>query len=187
MSQSLSLVMSQELRQEQRLTPQLIQSMDILQLPLMALEARINEEMEQNPVLEVAPPAPDEEAPPRPAPTEPTNGPESAAEAVGFQRLERMSREYDFDPGDHGYGRARSTGERDAKMDAMANTASRPVSLREHLSGQWTFVDVDAEVKRAGEALLDYIEEDGYLRTDLETVAQSVRPPPSSQTWSRRH
>jgi len=50
MSQQLSL----GLRQEQRLTPQLIQSMNILQLPLLALEAKVREEMERNPALEEA-------------------------------------------------------------------------------------------------------------------------------------
>jgi RNA polymerase sigma-54 factor len=47
---------SQQMRLEQRLTPQLIQAMEILQLPLMALEARLREELESNPVLEVEEP-----------------------------------------------------------------------------------------------------------------------------------
>ena len=64
MSQSLSMVMVTGLRQEQRLTPQLIQSMDILQLPLAALEARINEELEKNPVLEYKPPKSEESVEP---------------------------------------------------------------------------------------------------------------------------
>src|SRR3990172_9388639 len=52
MSQYMSPHLSLGLRQEQRLTPQLIQSMNILQLPLMALEAKVREEMERNPALE---------------------------------------------------------------------------------------------------------------------------------------
>src|SRR5437868_2591641 len=43
--------MRQEMRQ--LLTPRMIQSMEILQLPLMALEERIEQEMESNPVLEM--------------------------------------------------------------------------------------------------------------------------------------
>ena len=69
MSQFMSQVLSQSMRLEQRLTPQLIQSMDILQLPLMALEARINEELQTNPVLEYGPK--ESEAPPAPAPDQP--------------------------------------------------------------------------------------------------------------------
>ena len=43
--------MRQEMRQ--LLTPRMIQSMEILQLPLMALEERIEQELENNPVLEL--------------------------------------------------------------------------------------------------------------------------------------
>ena len=39
--------------QRQLLTPRMIQSMEILQLPLMALEERIEQELQNNPVLEV--------------------------------------------------------------------------------------------------------------------------------------
>src|SRR3954447_2265655 len=43
--------MRQEMRQ--LLTPRMIQSMEILQLPLMALEERIEQELVGNPVLEM--------------------------------------------------------------------------------------------------------------------------------------
>lgn len=168
------------LRQEQRLTPQLIQSMDILQLPLAALEARINQELVSNPVLEYAPPRPEEgaeaSAQTSASATPATNGQASKEEAAGFERLERMAREYEFDPGDRPFGPSRASGERDAKMDAMANTASRPVSISEYLSSQWSFVDADPETTRAGELLIDHIEDDGYLRTDLAVIADSVHP-----------
>ncbi len=40
------------MEQRQLLTPRMIQSMEILQLPLMALEERIEQELQNNPVLE---------------------------------------------------------------------------------------------------------------------------------------
>ena len=45
----------QELRmvQKQVLAPRMIQSMEILQLPILALQERIEQEMEENPVLEI--------------------------------------------------------------------------------------------------------------------------------------
>src|ERR1700733_5922131 len=49
LSQSTS--MRQDMRQV--LTPRMIQSMEILQLPLMALEERIEQELQNNPVLEL--------------------------------------------------------------------------------------------------------------------------------------
>src|ERR1700750_1504413 len=51
----MQLTQSASMRMEQRqlLTPRMIQSMEILQLPLMALEERIEQELQNNPVLEL--------------------------------------------------------------------------------------------------------------------------------------
>ena len=58
----------QELRMQQKqvLAPRMIQSMEILQLPIQALEARIDQELNENPLLERldADPAMPEESPP---------------------------------------------------------------------------------------------------------------------------
>src|ERR687894_3248809 len=50
----MQLTQSASMRMDQRqlLTPRMIQSMEILQLPLMALEERIEQELQANPVLE---------------------------------------------------------------------------------------------------------------------------------------
>jgi RNA polymerase sigma-54 factor len=176
MSHSMSQHLSLGLRQEQRLTPQLIQSMNILQLPLLALESKIREEMEHNPALED-----ESEARAAEAAEAPAHAAEPAApseEAEGFSRLDRLSREYDMDDGDQGFGRARpASGERDAKMDAMANTASRPESLNEYLQHQWAFVEVEPQIRAAGELILNHIEDDGYLHTSLEALAELHEPP----------
>ena len=49
------LSLGQDLRlvQKQVLAPRMIQSMEILQLPILALQERIEQEMEENPVLEM--------------------------------------------------------------------------------------------------------------------------------------
>src|SRR5271169_2350655 len=48
-----SMGMRTEMGMRQLLTPRMIQSMEILQLPLMALEERIEQELQNNPVLEL--------------------------------------------------------------------------------------------------------------------------------------
>ena len=55
--------MTGQMRIEQRmkLAPKMIQSMEILQLPLLALEERIEAELNSNPVLELDEPGNDEE------------------------------------------------------------------------------------------------------------------------------
>src|SRR5438067_13127649 len=51
----MAMQLSQSMRPEMRqlLTPRMIQSMEILQLPLAALEERIEQELQNNPVLEL--------------------------------------------------------------------------------------------------------------------------------------
>src|SRR3954462_14725211 len=45
--------MSQRMDQRMILAPRMIQSMEILQLPIMALQERIEQELQENPVLEL--------------------------------------------------------------------------------------------------------------------------------------
>src|ERR1700759_5262542 len=61
---------SMRMEQRQLLTPRMIQSMEILQLPLMALEERIEQEMEVNPTLEYRDGELDGDAIPNPADNE---------------------------------------------------------------------------------------------------------------------
>ncbi len=79
-------------------------------------------------------------------------------------------------------GRAnRLEGEPDAKSEAMANTASRPDSLVEQLQEQWGLADVDEHLRPLGAAIIGFIEDDGYLRTPLETIIDRLPtdfPPP---------
>src|SRR5215204_970743 len=53
MAMQLTQSMGVRMEQRQLLTPRMIQSMEILQLPLMALEERIEQELQNNPVLEL--------------------------------------------------------------------------------------------------------------------------------------
>jgi len=175
-SQSLSQVMGQYMRMEQRLTPQLIQSMDILQLNIMALENRVAEELEKNIALERE--ELEQEAPAKRREEPDNRGAADTSEAASFNRLDGFSREYDLDAVDAPYTprRAPVDGDRDPKMEAMANTASRPAGLDEYLLSQWRVLELDEETRRAGEAIIYHLEEDGYLKVWLEEVADSVRP-----------
>ena len=49
----LDTTMTQRMDQRMILAPRMIQSMEILQLPIMALQERIQQELQDNPVLEL--------------------------------------------------------------------------------------------------------------------------------------
>jgi RNA polymerase sigma-54 factor len=187
MSQILSQVPRHLLLQQQRLTPQLIQAMDILQLNAMALEARIAQEVDGNPALEVVPG--EEEVGPEGSPAEPSteDAPDveqalvvQEGDARDFERLADLVREYDWLDEEGMYrgakSRARLSEEGDIKMEAMANTPARSISLREYLLDQWNLTDVDAETRQLGMTIIDHIDEVGRLSTPLEQIAEQMKP-----------
>ncbi|MBN1943921.1 MAG: RNA polymerase factor sigma-54 [Phycisphaerae bacterium] len=164
------------LRQEMKLAPRIIQAMEILQLPLLALQERIDAELVSNPVLEVA-----------------EGGEGESAEAAferdydegqlvvdgnhgnreDFSRLDEMTRQFgpDFANDDAPYSRRGDSGEPDAKLEAMANAPGPGLTLEEYLREQWVFVEASPAVLAAGEVILGVIDVDGYLRIPLERLA----------------
>jgi RNA polymerase sigma-54 factor len=177
--------MTNQMRMEQRmkLAPRMIQSMEILQLPMMALL-----EINSNPVLET------EES-------NETDYPDGSAEngvAEGTKETERLVQNFQASGGetkqedfrklddfsehsdDYFYrtevgGRARNDGEIDKKLEAMNNTPALEVSLNDYLNEQWRLVDADEKVKKAGEQIIDYIDEKGYLKIRLEQLHNKDR------------
>jgi len=171
------------LEQRMKLAPRMIQSMEILQLPLMALEERIEQELAGNPVLERKdsefdqPPdltavagIPKEAVEPAQTPEQK----ETAANDISDREIEQYLR----DQQDMNYlnrgNRSRGSGERDAKMDAMANTAARGASLQEELIRQWDLVEAEDRIRRAGAILLDWVDDEGYIRDPLEKIGEHL-------------
>jgi RNA polymerase sigma-54 factor len=178
---------SQQLRLEQRmrLAPQIIQSMEILQLPMLALQERIEAELQSNPVLELRDPEVDEEAPlqreeesqtarDRGLVVDTSNG-----HREDFQRLDEFADEYgpEFAHREAPMRPRPSSGERDRKLDAMANAPAPEQSLNDYLLQQWAFVEVAEPVRAAGRLLINFIDEDGYLRTPLEELPKQTNEP----------
>ncbi|MCK4602482.1 MAG: RNA polymerase factor sigma-54, partial [Phycisphaerae bacterium] len=80
-----------------------------------------------------------------------------------------------------------ATGERDRKMDAMANAPAPGQSLNEYLLEQWRFVEAAADIKAAGELVINHIDDDGYLRTPLEELSHRGNPPHVAATLQAAH
>ena len=192
MSQFLSLIPRQALQQQQRLTPQQIQSLNILQLDLLSLESRIEQELDDNPALERASADDMPEAPPIEEPSLDTRSederPMDVAEndsAPDFERLDTLVREGGWGDDEFEYrgtrSRAALSEEGDIKMEAMANTQSRPVSLEEYLSRQWALIDTDQRTRDIGQAIIDNIAETGRLDTPLSEITTQVQPEASGE------
>ncbi len=163
------------LEQQMKLAPHMIQSMEILQLPLLALQERIEQELNSNPVLETDESAGEDETSPETAtePTEQTSSKQELAEDYkGDDRLDDEVRDYIEQKDD--YPRPQSD-EPDPKLAALNNTAAPPQSLHDYLEDQWRMVEADEPVKKAGSIIIDYIDDKGYLSVRLEQLHNKDR------------
>ena len=172
--------MSQQMRmlQQMKLAPRMIQSMEILQLPVMALEERIRQEEEQNPALEVGAsttetPSTDLEAesetPAAKTDLLETNGEKSNKEQDEFDAAyEQLEREWDenYIPG-HGPSRSEGIELSNKKQDAIQNVAERGESLQDHLLEQLTFEEESDDVLAFAEYLVANLNGRGFLNGSL--------------------
>jgi RNA polymerase sigma-54 factor len=184
--------MSQRMEQKMILAPRMIQSMEILQLPIMALQERIEHELQENPVLELKEDNPEEnptsaeeleEEPGEPAA-------QAAEEEVPEKELiidDKGDNEQDFDRlvainedwADHFNEEHRSSSNRvdeetDKKHDAMVNMASRPQSLQDYLNDQLAFLDQPPEELELLRYLISHVDDRGYVSTPLEDIARGL-------------
>lgn len=175
----MKLEMRGQMRMEQRmkLAPHMIQSMEILQLPILALQERIEQELNSNPVLETADSENTEQAesPPEQV-TEETREGDVTADTEGpeiedFENIDDLGEGFTDYMDQAGTLRMRySADDADKKLEAMKNTAAPPQSLHEYLSEQWGLIDAEEPVKKAGSAIIDYIDDRGYLSVRLEQL-----------------
>src|SRR5262249_20622106 len=148
--------LSTRMSQQQIMAPRMIQSMEILQMPIMDLQERIQQELDENPVLELKEPNPDEVSEFEPGePEVPDDRDPGAKELVidethntelAFDRLDALSKDWgDVLNEEHRPSRNGIDEEMDRKHDAMQNMASRPQSIQEYLIDQLGFRDLSEE------------------------------------------
>ena len=150
------------------LTPQLRQAIHLLQLSTAELEAEVAEAVASNPLLdwvEEGDHGSDMADSSTPAPTEP--GP---AEADTSHSADEDRWEHEPEPWPE---RAGSSSARE--HDDFEHSAGED-SLHDHLLWQLHLGHFSPRDSRIGIALIDAIDDDGYLRDDLDAVLASLRP-----------
>ena len=199
MKPSLQVRLSQHLA----LTPQLQQSIRLLQLSTLELHQEVEQMLEANPFLEVdeegvaqdRPMADTTLAPPERSPgaTDDWDGgdtpaaatsPASEAETPGVDQLDFNSSASDSNDWDSGSERedydslsdvsgARSNAVEDEDGD-WSERSSLTESLNDHLRGQLLGMRLAGEDMLLVEALIDSLNEDGYLADPLEDIAERL-------------
>ncbi len=189
----LSFSQQMKMSQQMKLAPRMIQSMEILQLPIMALKERIDQEMSENPLLEepvVEPEAaettesgengePAVEAAPAVA-EKPLDQKELVVDSEhdnqeDFERLLNMPEDWQED--DYTYSprvssnRISEDGER--VHDAISNLVARPQSLQEYLLEQFGFFSCTPEIREFAEFLIQNLDGNGRLPASLDEMIQN--------------
>jgi len=153
---------------EQRLiqSPQMIQAMQILQLPAMELEERIEQELTENPLLERLEASAENE----PQPTTDAAAQEELARTESMlDELERRSPDRAEMP------RTRSSNydeESDRKQEALQNTPDEPKNLAESLLEELAFTELGERGREIAEFVLYSLDERGYLTMSIEDLAR---------------
>lgn len=167
------------LEQKMKLAPHMIASMEILQLPILALQERIEQELNSNPVLESDEPGESSDNEPQGEQQGrelPDGALPSDKSLDTFERVDNLADDYRDYMDEAGlFRRVIHDDEPDRKLEAIKNTEAQPKSLHEHLTEQWLLVDAPEPVKRAGERIIDYIDNRGYLSVRLEQLHNKDR------------
>ena len=140
----------QVLSLQQKLSPQQIQMIKLLELPTVQLEQRIKQEIEDNIVLEEEERAPEEEEQPQQI------------------SVDEYLREDDTPS----YKSRINNFSKDDKQRPVYLTEGR--SLQEYLVEQLGYRNLSEREMRLAVYLVGSIDEDGYLRRDLESVADDI-------------
>ncbi len=180
----------QEMRmaQKQVLAPRMIQSMEILQLPLLALEERIEQEIQNNETLELVEPetegnSPTEsvaESPPAATAEQPLLVDQDHSNKDDFERSYDWAKEYpDIDEDRRRSSPGRSDEASDRYFDTIANMEDRPETLFNHLHDQLAHYEALPEIQRAADKIIFNLDANGYLPMPLDEL---VDPLPTDST-----
>lgn len=153
----LELKQTQKLAQQLVLTPQLQQAIKLLQLSQMELVEAIEQEIKENPVLEVVEEQPEDAA-------------ETQKKEEMLEWLDRYSPSEDFMPRE------------DKEYPDYENIVKKVSNLRDYLRWQVGVSDFSKEERVWAEWIIENIDDNGYLSSTLEEISQMAGIPVESLT-----
>ena len=141
------------LKQQQKLSPLQIQTIKLIELPVQELEQRIRKELEENPVLD-------------------DNPPEKQGDDPEDQPRDVSLSEIDEDDPIPAYKLRVNNWGKDEKP--QYNTFSVKQSFTQSLMEQLGFRNLDDHQKAVGAFIIGSLDEDGYLRRDVESLVDDL-------------
>jgi RNA polymerase sigma-54 factor len=153
-SQGLNTQLSQKLV----LSKEMLQAIELIQLPLLDLKERIDKELIENPALEV-----DERKP------------EMSSRERNIESIDKkVSEEANFSEGfssfDTNKGSSLTSSNLDSKRQFLEGTISLKETLNDHLIWQLNSINLTEKEKRIGQTIISLINEDGFFKEEIENI-----------------
>lgn len=154
-----------ELRQKVTLSPQVYQGLNILAMPIAGLQALIETELLENPVLEV------EEFDEGPEETEEREEAEGEGEEVEDRSWDEwLDRYEELDSAEPVVPR-----DPDAEVQTTEDTVGSVQSFGDYLEQQLAMMDLSEEEARAARAIVGSLDSDGFFCVRLDEIAAIAR------------
>jgi len=142
----------------QRLSPQQIQFIKLLQVPTAELDSRVEEELEINPALE--------------------EGKEESDTAEDEYTEEESAADDDFDIEDYlqddDYAGYKTRGDGNGQEEEKDMPIAMSTTLNDQLKTQLGYLGLDERQEKIGKQLIGSIESDGYIRRDLDAIVNDL-------------
>ena len=161
--------LTQQQEQKQTLAPQQLASLSLLTLPLTELQTRIEQELAQNPVLEIR-----EDEPPAEEPDPMTDGlpgdeygPDEPLDPNREDYEEHLDRLLcEDEPG--------GSSAEDDKRQFMFDSIVAETSLQDELLDQLRFAEVSPKIRACAEYVIGSLDSNGYFQGTLPDAAQAA-------------
>lgn len=148
----------------QKLSPQQIQVIKLLEIPTLQLEQRIKKELEENPVLELESDTPDTNDD-----ANEDNEQETGSEDDEFSYDDYLNEEDDDIPT---YKTSTNNYSKDDKYVEIPFSVG--VTFHENLRDQLSMISLTEEDNQLAEYIIGNIDDDGYLRRDLMAISDDL-------------
>ncbi|MDB6133139.1 MAG: rpoN [Verrucomicrobiales bacterium] len=162
--------LGQNLSQQQRLSPQLQQSLNILQAPVFELRQMVEMEMSQNPVLEME----SSDVSTEDGPSEKELNDDGFDEE--FSRLSEMDEEW-RNYMQQSASRSPRTSEDEERRQFLFDSLTSPVTLQDHLVQQLGMADCTKKIRDLAEMLIGSLDDRGFLQGSLGDLSLQLGIP----------
>lgn len=164
---------TQQQKMLQKLSPQQIQLVKLLQIPTATLEERVKEEMEENPALEYGETGNEEEDTLNESSEESELQKEESAEESGDEMDNLDLSDYLSDDDDIADYRMRDNNYPDPEENHTIPVRVEH-TFHDHLESQLSMLRLDEKQKKIAGQIIGSIDDDGYLRRDPQSIANDL-------------